>query len=341
MEKKHSFLTAMAVVLTVVCQAQQLPERIAGMNEFYQGQETQRLNPDVTITPGTITPTTVQATFTPNAACKSYDILMSTASEMQSWSLMMGVPVDSLVAQWGITYSGVQTYTWTEMIPNTEYTVYALPKDSLGQASPLVTILATTTQNGGSGLSTLTVVVNDITSTQARVVVTPNAETAVFHDGLITVDYYNTIGSDSALTLIKSNPYPLYTTDDWIWSDLTPATDYYAIGIGQNADSIWGTPAITPFTTLSSAGIASGDATASSALIYPVPTTGIFYFQADPAASGEIRIIDLNGKTVFSQRITPARTEINASSLGNGCYYLRYWPDSGQTPVTTKLIIAK
>ncbi len=331
----------MAVVLAMVCQAQRLPERMAQRNEFHQGQQTQRLNPDVAITPGTVTSTTVQATFTPNAACKSYDILIGTASEMQSWSVMMGVPVDSLVAQWGITYSGVQTYTWTDMTPNTQYTVYALPKDSLGQASPMVTILVTTAQNGGSGLSTVTVVVSEITSTQARVVVTPNAETAVFHDGLITVDYYNSIGSDSALTLIKTNPYPLYTTDNWIWSDLTPATDYYAIGIGQNADSIWGTPAITPFTTLSSAGIASVDAAASSALIYPMPNAGSFHLQLDPAASGQIRIMDLNGKTVFTQRIASAQDEINATRLGNGCYYLRYWPDSGQASIITKLIIAK
>lgn len=341
MKKRLSLFTAIAVSLTMVSQAQHLPERVSRMRELAHEKMSLLLTPEVAITPGTVTTTTVQATFTPNAACKSYDILIGTESEMQSWSVMMGLPVDSLVAQWGITYSGVQSYTWNDMTPNTQYTVYALPKDSVGQAFPLVTILVTTAQNGGSGLSTLTVVVSEITSTQARVVVTPNAETAVFHDGLITVDYYNTIGSDSALTLIKTNPYPLYTTDDWIWSDLTPATDYYAIGIGQNADSTWGTPAITPFTTLSAAGIASASATATDVLIYPQPTTGAFHLQLNAATSGEIRIIDRSGKTVLTQRILSASDEIDASRLDNGCYFLRYSPDADRPPVITKLIIAK
>jgi len=102
--------------------------------------------PAVTITPGTTTITTVQASFAKNATCHSYYILMSTAAEMAQWATMFGVPVDSLVRQWGIHCYSDTTNTWTAMAPSTEYTIYALPADAGNVFYPMQTELATTPQ---------------------------------------------------------------------------------------------------------------------------------------------------------------------------------------------------
>jgi len=55
--------------------------------------------PAVAITTGTLTTTTVQASFAKNTTCNSYYILMSTAAEMAQFATMFGVPEDSLVKQ--------------------------------------------------------------------------------------------------------------------------------------------------------------------------------------------------------------------------------------------------
>ena len=83
-------------------------------------------NPSVAITINNTTPFEVNASFVKNADCQKYSILIGTEAEMQGYLAMFGVPIETLIASWGITYTTDSTYTWTEMTPNTEYNVYAL-----------------------------------------------------------------------------------------------------------------------------------------------------------------------------------------------------------------------
>ncbi len=283
--------------------------------------------PAVTITPGTITDTNVQASFAKNATCTSYYILMSTATEMAQWATMFGVPVDTLVKQWGIHCYADTSYTWTAMAPSTEYTIYALPADAGNVFYPMQTALATTLTGGGTGLSTVTVEVFDITSTSARVVVTPNAETAVFYDGLIRKSYADSIGMDSCIAIIKTSPYPLYSTDNWVWSSLESNTTFYAIGIGKNANDEWGDSTVVEFTTLTS-GFAEMNSSDMFS-IYPMPCNGKFNVDVNGFNTGELQLLDMNGRLIYSEKISAAHTEINAEVLNNGCYIIRVVSESG------------
>jgi hypothetical protein len=293
--------------------------------------------PAVTITPGTITNTTVQASFAKNATCTSYYILMSTATEMAQWATMFGVPVDSLVRQWGIHCYADTTNTWTAMAPSTEYTIYALPADAGNVFYPMQTELATTLTGGGTGLSTVTVEIFDITSNSARVVVTPNAETAIFYDGLIRKSYADSIGMDSCIAIIKTSPYPLYSTDNWVWSSLEANTTFYAIGIGKNADGVWGDSTVVEFTTLAS-GLAEMNA-ADVFSMYPTPCNGKFNIDLNTANTGQMQLFDLNGRMIYSEKISAAHSEINASALNDGCYFIRVVSENGIG--SQKLIINK
>jgi len=283
--------------------------------------------PAVTITPGTITDTNVQASFAKNATCTSYYILMSTATEMAQWATMFGVPVDTLVKQWGIHCYADTSYTWTAMAPSTEYTIYALPADAGNVFYPMQTALATTLTGGGTGLSTVTVDVFDITSTSARVVVAPNAETAVFYDGLIRKSYADSIGMDSCIAIIKTSPYPLYSTDNWVWSSLESNTTFYAIGIGKNANDEWGDSTVVEFTTLTS-GFAEMNSSEMFS-IYPMPCNGKFNVDVNGFNTGELQLLDMNGRLIYSEKISAAHTEINAEVLNNGCYIIRVVSESG------------
>jgi len=298
-------------------------------------------DPSISITLGTVTPTTVQATFTPNTECISYYILIGKADEMAQYVTMMGQPIEALIESWGLHFYADSTYTWNELIPNTEYTIYALPKDGSGTNYTMQTLVCTTAQLGGTGLSTLTINVSEITATQARVLVTPNAETSVFHDGIITVDYYNEIGADSALTVFKTNPYPLYATDNWVWLDLAPNTNYYAIAVGQNSNNEWGTAMIVPFSTLTGAGVSSSGCPESSISVFPNPNDGNFVIEQTSDDAEELEIYDMNGRIVFSQRISQANPRINATSLEKGCYNICVISDSGVRRFVQKLVIWK
>lgn len=293
--------------------------------------------PSVVITPGTLTTTTVQASFAKNATCNSYYILMSTAAEMAQFATMFGVPEDSLVKEWGIHCYADTSYTWTAMTPDTEYTIYALPVGTGTVFYPMQTELATTLQGGGTGLSTVTVEVFDIASTEARVVVTPNAETAVFYDGLIEKYYADSIGMDSCIAIIKSSPYPLYSTDNWIWMSLTPNTIYYAIGIGKNANDVWGDSTVVEFTTLTTGLSEINSSNLFS--VYPVPCNGKFNVDLNASTTGEMQLLDINGRLVYSQMISETHSEINVSALNNGCYFIRIISKNGVE--SQKLIIEK
>ncbi|NCA84511.1 MAG: T9SS type A sorting domain-containing protein [Clostridia bacterium] len=298
-------------------------------------------DPAVIINPLEITNATVQVSFMPNAACETYFALISTQAEMEMWSNWLGVTIDSLVQMWGIEKTEAFTHLWTEQIPNTEYTIYARPLDANGVAFPLNTINVTTLTGGGNGLAEIQVAVTQITDSSARLIATPNAETAVFFDGLITKEYFDEIGQDSAVAVIKDNGYPQYDTDDWVWIDLFAATDYYAIAIGKNALDAWGPATIVEFTTLEPVGIADPVETQTANSISPMPNNGMFTFTTPGSQTGSIRIFNTNGQIVFEQRVSGDQPVIDARHLSNGLYHLHFTSESKAITVSEKLIITR
>ena len=298
-------------------------------------------DPAVLITPLEITNTTVTASFTPNAACETYYALIGIQSEMQMWSAMMGVSIDSLVQMWGIEKSIPFTNVWTDQIPNTEYTLYARPLDANGFGYPLNTITVTTLTGGGNGLAEMQVEVTQITDSSVRLIATPNDQTALFFDGLITKEYFNEIGQDSAVAVIKDNGYPQYTTDDWVWLGLSAATDYYAIAVGKNALDEWGSATIVEFTTLEPVGISDPTEDQKTTSIFPMPNNGMFTFAAPEGQPGTIRIFNTNGQIVFDQSVSGDQPVIDARQLSNGLYHLHFISESKAITITEKLIIAR
>jgi uncharacterized delta-60 repeat protein len=298
-------------------------------------------DPAVIITPLEITNTTVEASFTPNAACATYFALLSTQSEMAMWSAWLGVSVDSLVQMWGIEKTEAFTHLWTSQAPNTEYTLYARPLDANGFGYPLNTKTVTTLTGGGNGLAEMQVEVTQITDSSARLIATPNDQTAVFFDGLITKTYFNEIGQDSAIAVIKDNGYPQYEIDDWVWLDLLANTDYYAIAVGKNALDEWGPATIVEFKTLEPVGIADPEKALTTSSISPMPNNGTFTFTTPNGQAGTIHIFSANGQLVFDQKVSGDQPVIDARHLTNGLYHLQFTSESKAITVSEKLIIAR
>lgn len=341
-KKQNTMKKALLIISLITFSLGMFAQSTIQRNEGLINQKTDyRAEPSVAITVGTVTTSTIEAIFTPNAECDSFFVLISTAASMDQFVTMMGQPLENLVQMWGLHCKGNFTHVWNQLEPNTEQTIYALPKNAAGVNSTLQTLLCTTEQLGGTGLSTLTIDVSDIVTTQARVIVTPNAETSVYHYGLITIDYYNTIGADSAVNYFKADPYPLYTIDNWIWSDLTPNTTYKVVAIGQNSANEWGTPKIVEFTTLNGTGVSTVLKNSAIASISPNPNNGKFNIELNSSEVAEVQIFDLNGRVVYKQNINNALQSVNVEHLDNGCYFVQLISNSGVRQQVQKIVISK
>lgn len=293
--------------------------KVFGIEEYSCDGEVEE-DPTVEITLGEVTTTTVEATFTPNENCSSYYTLMSTATEMEQWVNMMGMPLEQLVQMWGIQYSSEKTHTWTDMVPGTEYTIYALPLDSEGNMYEMNTIMTTTEQGGGAGTSVITLEVELTSNTSVKTTATPNEETAVYHYGLITVEYFNEIGEEAAIEIIRNDQYPLYETDIWEWIELVPNTDYYAIASGQNADGVWGETTIIPFRTEFDG---CEEMTTSNFNIFPNPATSSFKIVSEDKGDAELKIFDMTGRCVKNVYVSDLNNSIiNIEDLNRGVYIL-------------------
>ncbi len=292
-------------------------------------------NPSVNIVAGEVTETTIEVSFNPNTACAYYDFVAAPQGNMQSFAAGMGTTVDALVTQWGIQQSGNYTHLYDGMEPKTTYTIFARPYDSDGNPFPLDSINVVTLGFGGEGLSLIEVELNGITDTSVVMKATPNAETAVFFDGLITLEYFNEIGADSAISVIQNSPYPQYEVDEWNWVGLTPKTQYKAIAIGKNALDEWGEATIKDFTTLS--GIGVQDMQNKTLEIYPQPNNGQFVINSDDVMGKVLTIFDISGKVVYQEKLQENNPQIDLKQLSEGQYFLQI--EKGKS--ATKLLIVK
>lgn len=277
------------------------------------------------------TTTTVTAAFTPNADCSSYYIYMGEEAETAQWAQMMTCSVSDLVQQWGIFCPLDTIYTWTEQIPATEYTIYALAIG--GSGNELFTQVVSTNSAGGEGESVITIVVTDVTETSARVICTPNDETAVFYDGIVTKEFYDEVGQDSVKQIIKNGYYPQYEVDNWVWMGLTSNTAYYALAIGKNANDIWGEMAIESFSTLEPTSINNMES--DTFTCYPNPADN--YINVSTTFRTEkAEVFNLLGQVVYSETVSGNNFTVNVSGLAPGTYILRL---SNAETFTTKMIV--
>lgn len=230
--------------------------------------------PEVIITVDETTNTTISASFDRNDVCTQYYILADTEESMNQWASMFGVSLDALVIQWGIPCVSDTSYTWTGMNPNTPYVVYvaALSADD----TVLVMEEASTSIGGGEGVSTLTIAISEIGDTSARVVVTPDENTALFKDMVIEKAAADTLSTDTLLSWLQNDPYTYYETDDWVWNSLDANTCYYVMAIGQNGLFEWGQLAREEFCTNGSGDPAGVEYVQNSNIkVYPNPTVDI------------------------------------------------------------------
>ena len=303
---------------------------LALISHFAMGQEA----PSVTIQVVSTTPTKVTASFTKNATCTNYHILIVKTAEIARNEQFAKKPIHRLIQEWGLHFTPDSTYTWKELVPNTAYTIFALANDS---TNPLhQTAEVTTIQAGGTGKALQSIAISDITANTAKTTITPNAETSIFWYGLVSEDAYNAWGHDAAVdSVIQGNQYyPKYETDFWVWPDLKPNTSYYAISRGKNINNEWGDAAIEKFTTAVATSI--DEVNNIEVSIFPNPAQNDLIVHCNGIT--KLELFDLAGKQVLTQDFNSVYNgaKLNVSTLEKGTYVLRITSSDG---VATKKVV--
>ena len=107
-------------------------------------------NPEVAITIDQALETEITATFTPNAECAVYYYTYGTEEELAQWTAAAGLDLPNYLQAYGFQGNEELSHTFTDLNPNTEYVVCAVPADADGNLYDLVEVTATTTPGGGS-----------------------------------------------------------------------------------------------------------------------------------------------------------------------------------------------
>ena len=107
-------------------------------------------DPQVSITVDQVLETEVTATFTPNEDCASYAYTLATEAEIQEWMGIAGLDLPEYLWTYGIPGSDIISNTFSDLTPNTEYVIYAVPADINGNLGEVVQEPVTTTPGGGT-----------------------------------------------------------------------------------------------------------------------------------------------------------------------------------------------
>ena len=107
-------------------------------------------DPQVTITVDQVLETEVTATFTPNEDCAEYHYMMATESEIQQWMNQTGLELPEYLNTYGFPAEEMLSHTFTELEPNTDYVIYAVPADPDGNLGEVVQEPVTTTSGGST-----------------------------------------------------------------------------------------------------------------------------------------------------------------------------------------------
>ena len=277
-------------------------------------------DPVVDVTVDETTYTTITATFTPSEECASYHLMISTEAEMAQWAGVYGVDLETLITEWGIEKKTTYTHTWAKQIPNTEYTIYVLPKDAESNALPMEKTKVSTEILGGEGVSVIDLEVEVLSNTSVFVTATPNEETAEYHYILIEKAYADSIGIDSTMQIIYEDPYALYDIDEWEWIDLTAKTEYYAIAQGKNVNGEWGEITKVEFVTSLEDVI---EFVENNFKIYPNPATSHINIKSEMTGKGEVGIYDMTGRLVKNVSVSDlSNATINLSDIEKGIYLI-------------------
>lgn len=289
--------------------------------------------PAVDITVDSVATTSFTVSFQPNNTCSQYYILADIPGGLDQWLPFFG-SYENMIVSWGISCTGDTTYTWNEMIPGSEYVVYALATNA--DTAIIYTTNLVTLQTGDHGTSVITVSVDGITQTSAVTTAVPNDQTFLFKDFIIEKTVFDSLPFDTVVSWLKSTEYTLYETDVWNWLSLSPNTEYYYCAMGMNIDSVWGDMSKVMFRTLSNSSIAQTDG--ANITLYPNPATNQINIDG-LNAQGRVIMYDLQGRQIMNATTPDGSITLDVVDLARGSYLLQIFSSAATAPTVRSIVL--
>lgn len=231
-------------------------------------------NPAISYTIDETTTSSITLTVTANEDCFGYYWCLfdkgQAQAQFEQWGPMFGFQnIESMIAQFsGKKYEKVTTYTWKDLKPGTEYDICVVPVDEAGTYADMVTIPVTTKQQGGEGVAQVAITsggasvqkTDDGDELTYTIIFTPNDQTAVYHDGVVSKKKFDEDGEEFWKNyLLNGNPqdpnYNQYGVDKYTF-EANVGEEYYGIAIAKNANGEYGPMVKELFKVEAPAGVA-------------------------------------------------------------------------------------
>ena len=205
--------------------------------------------------------------------------------------------------------------------PNTPYYLVAVGRNGEGQwfAPTLYEFVV----EQPVGPATVTLKVNQST-TSATISAIPNEFTVEFHFGLVGKATYDAFGAESLIQQIRNDGYPYYQASQSSWDNLTPNTEYVALGSALNAGNEWGETAVEIFST-DTDGLIETEADFN---IYPNPAQSMISIKSALNGEAQVSIFDMTGRCVKEVTVENMNNAtINVEDLNKGVYFVSVQQD--------------
>ena len=279
-------------------------------------------DPQVTIAVDQVLETEVTATFTPNEDCASFFYLIATEEEMTEWMASLGGNLSDAIQRHGEVETATLTRIFTDLTPETEYMVYALPVDPDGNFGEVVRETVTT----------LPAIVYDETLTFSMdTVVLPYCE-------MTNITIYNNTAENATITGICDELYMLEFINpetqesfscNWPTTFSIPQGGSVELGI---ICCVTGKSIVPDLVTLTSnlpdaQFVVKVDDTWSvneneaSTMLFPNPANDFVTLSGE--SLGTVRVFNVMGQKVEEFEANGSELRINTTGYENGVYVVK------------------
>ena len=162
------------------------------------------------------------------------------------------------------------------------------------------------------------------TATSVMVTATPNEYSEEAHYGLVTKSTFDQFGAENLILQIRNDGKPIYAQEAGEYTNLTPNTEYVALGSAKNADQEWGETTIVHFTTLSEDAVEEVNAGLN---IYPNPAKSMINIESSLTGEAQVSIFDMTGRCVKQAVVEMSNATINIEDLNKGVYFISVQQD--------------
>ena len=205
---------------------------------------TNALVPQVVITKDEALTYSMTASFTPNSDCVEYYFLIAESTET----------VDAeYVKEHGELKEGNSANTWENLLPSTNYTIYALPIDIEGKEGDLNTLVVKT--RAEAGVSEIDIEIEKLSYTSVTITATPNENTILYHYIVIEKDDADAMGEDALMQRLNENENYIDSIVDTYSMTVESNVAYYVVAQGKNRDDKWGVVTKEEFTVAGPAAV--------------------------------------------------------------------------------------